>query len=262
MSRSAFLPTASTAIGAAFVTCFSMPPDAGRVWVTRTAPFNQLTAKRLAAIGYETLLMPALRVVPVAMHVPVAVPDALIFTSLNGIRLHRFLPALADRQVFAVGDHSARFARAIGYRRVMSASGNVSDLAKLIVAQCVPGSTVLHIGAVQPAGDLEVLLAAGGVRLRRHPVYDVVESNLAGMRRVVASPAGLAAALIHSPRAGAHVAAWLDRRQPAWRGAVVCISEAAASSFRNGRGLDIKVAKRPDEASMLACLGMSGTDRS
>src|SRR3546814_6157723 len=101
-----------------------------------------------------------------------------------------------------------------------------------------------------PAGDLEVLLAAGGVRLRRHPVYDVVESNLAGMRSVVASPAGLAAALIHSPRAGAHVAAWLDRRRPAWRGAVVCISEAAASSFRNGRGLDIKVAKRPDEASI------------
>lgn len=83
------------------------------MWVTRTAPFNQLTAKRLAAIGYETLLMPALRVVRVAKHVPVAVPDALIFTSLNGIRLHRFLPALADRQVFAVGDHSARFARAI-----------------------------------------------------------------------------------------------------------------------------------------------------
>ena len=236
-----------------------MPPDVGRVWVTRTAPFNQLTAKRLAAKGYETLLMPALRVVPVATHVPVAVPDALIFTSLNGIRLHRFLPALANRQVFAVGDHSARFARAIGYRHVLSASGNVSDLARLIVAQCVPGSTVLHIGAVQPAGDLEVLLAAGGVRLRRHPVYDVVESNLAGMRRVVAR---LAAALIHSPRAGAHVAAWLDRRQPAWRGAVVCISEAAASSFRNGRELDIKVAKRPDEASMLACLGMSGADRS
>src|SRR3546814_18556688 len=88
--------------------------------------------------------MPALRVVPVATHVPVAVPDALIFTSLNGIRLHRFLPALANRQVFAVGDHSARFARAIGYRRVMSASGNVSDLAKLIVAHSVPGSTVLH----------------------------------------------------------------------------------------------------------------------
>src|SRR3546814_10252531 len=108
--------------------------------------------------------MPALRVVPVATHVPFAVPDALIFTSLNGIRLHRFLPALANRQVFAVGDHSARFARAIGYRRVMSASGNVSDLAKLIVAQSVPGSTLLHIGAVHPAGDLEVLLAAGGVR--------------------------------------------------------------------------------------------------
>src|SRR3546814_1321140 len=63
-----------------------MPPDVGRVWVTRTAPFKQLTAKRLAAKGYETLLMPALRVVPVATHVPVAVPDALIFTSLNGIR--------------------------------------------------------------------------------------------------------------------------------------------------------------------------------
>src|SRR5690606_26051329 len=60
------------------------------VWVTRTDPFNRLTAKRLAGAGYEPLSAPALRVVAMPARPLTAVPEALVFTSLNGVRMHRF----------------------------------------------------------------------------------------------------------------------------------------------------------------------------
>src|SRR3546814_3827643 len=103
----------------------------GLVWVTRTDPFNRLTAKRLAGAGYTPLSAPALRIVAAPAPPLTAVPDALVFTSLNGVRLHRFSPALAGLPVFAVGDHSARYARAQGYRRVRSEE-HTSELQSLM----------------------------------------------------------------------------------------------------------------------------------
>lgn len=85
-----------------------------RVWVTRTDPFNRLTVKRLAAAGYDALGAPVLAVVPLAVPPVVKVPDALILTSLNAVRLHRFVPAFAGLPLFAVGDRTARYARARG----------------------------------------------------------------------------------------------------------------------------------------------------
>ena len=90
------------------------------IWVTRTAPFNRLTAKRLAGAGHDALCAPVLRVVPIPAPPLMAVPDALVFTSLNGVRLHRFSPSLAEVAVFAVGDHSARYARAREYFDVVT----------------------------------------------------------------------------------------------------------------------------------------------
>ena len=142
----------------------------GLVWVTRTDPFNRLTAKRLAGAGYEPLSSPALRIVAIPTRPLTAVPDALVFTSLNGIRLHRFTPALADIPVFAVGEPSARFARARGYSRVTSAAGNIADLCRTIRLDPSAPADILHVGAVSPAGDLGAMLGSS-YRVRRLPVY-------------------------------------------------------------------------------------------
>ena len=71
------------------------------------------------------MLVPVLRIEPVVTAGPFAVPNALVFTSLQGVRTHRFLPTLSSVPVFAVGERSAQFARSRGYRTVFSADGNV-----------------------------------------------------------------------------------------------------------------------------------------
>ena len=72
---------------------------------------------------------------------------------------------------------------------------------------------------------------------------------------MIASRAGLAAALIHSPRAGHVVKHCVERTSQPFGGVVYCISNAAAAPFEGKQGMDTRVAARPDEASMLALIG-------
>ena len=242
------------AIGVVCAKSSKMDRNGSGVWITRTDPFNRLTAKRLAALGFESLCLPALRVHPLTDRRPIAVPDALIFTSPNGVRFHDPWPGLFDIDAFAVGDRTARYARAAGYRHVVSASGNVADLARLVCGRLPRGATALHIGAAQPAGDLAGLLAVCGIRLARRPVYSVTENDLSDVDDLKARSDDISAIMVHSPRAATNVAAWLRGSAPAWQDDIICISDAAAAPFQHLPGPCIKVAVRPDEPSMLDCL--------
>lgn len=222
-----------------------------KVWVTRTAPFNILTARHLKRWGIEPVVEPALRVQPLPAGRPVAVPDALVFTSLHGVRLHRFFPSLAELPVFTVGAHTARFARMRGYRRVMSASGDVNDLRRLIRARLEPGGAVLHFSAARPAGDLVADLNADGYAARRQVVYEAVEASGADLAGIVPELPMLRGILIHSPRAGSRVASWLGRPETAWSGTVCCISAAAAAPFRDLDGVSVFTAASPSESAMI-----------
>ena len=224
------------------------------VWVTRTAPHNRLTARRLRSAGFEPLIEPALRVIPLLQVGPIAVPDALVFTSLQGIRLHRFFPSLACLPVFAVGDHSARLAKLRGYRRVASAAGDIHDLRRLIAERLSPGSSVLHLSAAQPAGDLIAMLREDGFLARRHRVYETTEASPIDLEWIAGKLPEINAILIHSPRAGRHVAKWLFQQMPNWDGKIVCISPAAAQPFEILMQARAVAAVRPNEADLLKLL--------
>jgi uroporphyrinogen-III synthase len=228
-----------------------------RVWVTRTDPFNRLTVKRLAAAGYDAVGAPVLAVVPLAVPPVVKVPDALILTSLNAVRLHRFVPAFAGLPLFAVGDRTARYARARGYRCVASAGGDVQALCRLIRAELNEGADMLHPGAVDTAGDLEALLEHR-FRVRKLPVYDVRESDPRDLEWICGALQDIDHVLIHSPRAGRYTASLIRDAAPRWPGSIHCISEAAAAPFRSNPDLRVVVADHPDERSLLGSLGAGG----
>ncbi|BAV63262.1 uroporphyrinogen-III synthase [Sphingobium cloacae] len=224
------------------------------VWVTRTDPFNRLTARHLRAAGYEALTEPVLRVVPAARPVAYAVPDALVFTSLNGIRLHRFLPGLAGLPIFTVGDRSARFACTRGYRHVFSAGGVVEDLRRTVRETMWPGADILHVGAADSAGALTEALCEDGFRARQLHSYHIVEAEPRDLEWIAGQLGEIGSILVHSPRAGRHIAGWLMQQAADWGGEIVCISPAAAESFVSFARAKIKVAPRPDEISLLAPL--------
>ena len=98
-------------------------------------------------------------------------------------------------------------------------------------------------GALEPSGDLRALLA-GRVGVHVLPVYRAVETG-------ASAPPAFDAVLVHSPRGGRAVAAL----GPFSGQVAVAISDAAAAPLASARGLELRVAARPDEAALFEALG-------
>ena len=222
------------------------PPARARpaVWVTRALPAAQATADRVAALGFEPIVAPAIAVRPIPFD-PAAVEGAaaLAFTSAAGVHAFAATCPARDLPVFAVGAATAAAARACGWAEVRSADGDVAALDRLLTAEAPPGR-VLAPGALRPAGRLH--------RAERLAVYETASH---GGPWPVAEAAGgrLVAALVQSPSAGrALVRSPLppDLAALAWLAA----SPACADPLRRAGLTDVRVADAPREALLLRLL--------
>lgn len=117
-----------------------------------------------------------------------------------------------------------------------------------------PGSDILHLSAAQPAGDLLAILRTDGFAARRLCVYEAIEANPLDLEWVAGSLVEVDAILVHSPRAGRHIAGWLSQQRIGWNGNVVCISPAAAKPFHDLGYGRVTIAARPTEAALIDVL--------
>jgi uroporphyrinogen-III synthase len=196
-----------------------------RIWITRAQPGADVTAERVRAMGHEALVVPLLAVRTLDdVEVNLTGVAALAFTSANGVRA--FAEKSGDRtlKVFAVGSATAQAARAVGFRTVLSADGDVDALADGIgLRRNELKGVVLHPGAAEPAGDLAGALEKHGVEARRLVLYETGPAALsdAAARDLIQCDA----ALLHSPRA-AQVLAKLLKVHPAPRLRALGLSKA------------------------------------
>lgn len=191
-----------------------MPGRRKKIWITRAQPAADVTAERVRALGHEALLAPLLEVRNLD-HVDIDLSGvaALAFSSANGVRAFAERSGRRELKVFAVGAATAQAARQAGFRSVLSSEGDVTALARGIVARRSElKGTVLHAGAAELAGDLTGELMQAGVEARRLILYEsrpvtLVETQLKSVLRADA-------VLLHSPRA-ARVLAQILRKTPA-----------------------------------------------
>ena len=224
------------------------------VWVTRTLPDASETGFRLRKLGYTPVVAPLLRVEPLPTKINLAEAARLIFTSRNAVRL--FQPSAPARAlpVFTVGDRTAAAARSAGYRHIHSASGDVGRLAELILS--LPNDerqgNWLHLGALEPAGDLPGRLQDASVAVRHVALYRTTPTPAEDtVHRIGAGPR-LAGVLIHSPKA-ARVLGQLGQALP-FDSCAVCISRAAADALAPAGLSSVFVAARPTEDAMFRTL--------
>lgn len=219
------------------------------MWVTRSSPFNLLTAKRLRAMGHAVVASPLFDIRPTdAVDLPWA-PELIVFTSINGVRHHPFDAHWADVPVFAVGDTTAAAARRCGYRNVMSADGNVRDLQRLILASAVPGKKLIHFSAGSPAGDLVAYLRARGFDAVRQHVYDAQLRPLDQVRAMLSAGPRIDGIVVHSPAGGRRAADLIA--DSGWSGSVFCISAACAKEFHGISRISVESAARPTERALM-----------
>jgi uroporphyrinogen-III synthase len=140
-----------------------------QVLVTRPAERAEPLASRIAALGWEPLLAPAL----VTELTRTALPsldrfDALVFTSAAGVRAFAAASAVPDRPAYAVGEATAAAARAAGFSQVTAADGDLVSLNAQLAT--VPARSLLHVSGEDVAGEV----AAPGRTITRVALYRTV----------------------------------------------------------------------------------------
>jgi uroporphyrinogen-III synthase len=196
-----------------------------RIWITRAQPGADVTAERVRALGHEAVIGPLLAVhVLDDVTIDLGGVAALAFTSANGVRAFAEKCAERSLRVFAVGAATAQAARAVGFRTVLSADGDVDALAEGIgLRRTELKGAVLHPGAAEPAGDLSGALEKHGVEARRLILYETGPVKLDA--ETAAMLVRTDAALLHSPLA-AKVLAGVLKAHPAPKLRVLGLSKA------------------------------------
>jgi uroporphyrinogen-III synthase len=179
--------------------------------ITRPRDDAEDLAKNLAERGFRPLIEPLLDIS--FRRGPALSRDnlqGLLVTSANGVRAlaARLGPDLAAWRalpVWAVGDASARTARAFGFARVESADGDVASLARLVAAKANPGNgKLLQAAASDLAGDLAGALGGAGFTIDKQVLYDAIPAAaLSAECQDELRRGRVAVALFFSPRTAA-----------------------------------------------------------
>jgi uroporphyrinogen-III synthase len=229
-----------------------------RVVLTRQQDDSERSASLLRARGHDVLIAPLLQIEPMTSDLQ---PHwgAVIITSANAaaaVAAHPMRTGLIKLPVFAVGKRSADAARHAGFSHVVSAGGDVHDLVQLIAEhRADTKAPLLYLAGESRAGNLIGDLAVHGIAAELVVVYRAVMAPF--------PPALIAAlkekavdAVLHFSRRSAEF--YLEGAKKAGIVAQalqvrhICLSGKVAEPLVNARAGQILVAKRPDEASMIA----------
>jgi uroporphyrinogen-III synthase len=221
-----------------------------KIWITRAQPGADATAARVRALGHEAFVAPLLTVSLLeGVRIDMEGVGALAFTSANGVRAFAEISPDRTQRVFAVGVSTAEAARAVGFKRVLSADGDVAALSVGIASRRreLTGA-VLHPGASELAGDLSGSLRQQGIEVREVALYETVPADLS--EADVAHLQAMDAVLLHSPKAATALAKLL-KTLPLPDLRALCLSKAVGKPLARSP-ISAKVfAPFPLEAALL-----------
>ena len=231
-----------------------------RLLLTRPQTDSEKLARDLAACGISSIIEPLLNImVQEGPPLDTTGVAALAFTSANGVQAFAERSSRRDLPVYAVGDATARAARAAAFKDVHSAMGDVDDLARLLTRAMSPETgTILHPAASQVAGDLARCLADAGFAYRREVIYKSEKvSAFSPETRAAIAGGEIDGVVLMSPRTGQIFKELMIRAGLADRAAdmtVFCLSAAVAVAADGLPWRNIQTAARPTQDAFMALL--------
>ena len=137
------------------------------IWITRTQPSADESAKNWQDAGFIPFVSPLLTVEPVP-HDPLPKSSILIFTSKNGV--DHAGPSLGRRAI-CVGDATAAHARRAGYKDVVSVGGVSADITAWIIQNLSQDQPLIHVSGRHIRGQISEDLSASGFKASRVITY-------------------------------------------------------------------------------------------
>lgn len=232
-----------------------------RVLVTRPIEDAGETESLLKARGHEAVVAPLLNVVfHDGPQLDLGGLQAILATSANGVRALSRRTSRRDLPLFAVGPQTAESARIAGFISVRNADGDAAALARAVPLWASPEKgPLLHASRTEGEGQLALALSAAGFSVRTEYLYEVRPVADLPVAACDALKGGsLDAVLLFSPRGARAFATCVVRSGLAAATSKltgVCISQTTAAALAPVTFREIRVAKRPNQASMLDCLG-------
>jgi uroporphyrinogen-III synthase len=229
-----------------------------RILVTRPREEGEKIARRLAAMGHQTLLAPLLSVKFLdGAPLDLAGIQAVLVTSANGVRALARRTPNRHAAIFAVGPQSAAAAREAGFLRVQSASGDAAALAQAVVRGADPAAGILLHASSEEAGNaLCERLTARGFQTRREVLYRMEKAARLPPQAVDAIRQGeVGAALFFSPQSAALFAECVTRDGLSTdRLIAICISANTAAALEKLTFAEIRIAAAPNQDALLTRL--------
>jgi uroporphyrinogen-III synthase len=237
------------------------------ILVTRPHPDDETTAAGLRARGFEVLRAPMLRFEPAAFHEDAEADyGAVVVTSANALR--GIEPQLKGSRLlklplFAVGEHTASAATAIGFGHVIVAKGGAASMRDLVVASVKAKALkktrpLLYLAGADLARDLAGELGERGFTVVTQTTYRMIPLSSLPREVCDAFAANQVEAVLHYSRRSAR--AFLESVRAA--GVEIsalsipqyCISAGVASVVRDAGATQVVVAASPDENALFALL--------
>ena len=231
-----------------------------RVLITRPLDDARQTEARLKSRGHEAIVAPLLIVrFQDGADIDLAGVQAILATSANGVRALARRTQRRDLALFAVGPQTARSARKAGFSHVKNADGDASDLARVVPAWAsVENGDLLHASGMEGAGKLAKTLTANGFKVRTEFLYDVAAiAELPPAVTAELAAGKIDAVMLFSPRSARVFAKCVGDAGLAPQAARligVCISKATASALAPLKLPNVRIARRPNQSSLLDCL--------
>lgn len=229
-----------------------------RLVLTRPRDDSERSAVALRGRGHDVLIAPLMRVETIDAAIR---PHwgAVIITSANAavaLADHPARNALVKLPLYAVGQRSADAARAVGFTNVTSAGGDLRDLLRTITSSRPDAKApLLYLAGEDRAGDLIGDLEVHGIAAELAVVYRAVTAPFPP-DLIVALKAGEVDGVLHFSRRSADN--YLEGAKKAGIAAQAltvrhfCLSAQVAEPLAAAGVASITLAKRPDEAALIA----------
>jgi len=232
--------------------------EAGAILVTRPEPGAHRTAARLAEQGFSPILAPCLtiRALPARLPAPERI-QAVLITSANAATA--LSHAWHNHPIFTVGTATAASAREAGCTNVHDADANAEALATLVATTLKPRAGALLLLSGRSQGhSLATSLRAQDFRVERRVVYAAAPPPTLPAPAIAALRAGkIRAALFFSAKTARvflNLASRAGTSEYLRQVEAIGISEPTRMALETARWRRIRVASRPTQDAMLACL--------
>jgi uroporphyrinogen-III synthase len=235
-----------------------------RLLLTRPKPDAQRTAAALRSQGHAVHSAPLLQIEPLADAKIEGGPwAAILITSANAahaIVAHACVTQLRTLPVFTVGQRTAAVASAAGFTNVISAEGNVGDLARFVAARMRPPGRLLYLAGEDRSGDLAGDLRAHGFAVDMTVVYRAVAATNLPSAAADALTQGIDGVL-HFSRRSAETYVTVARGAGLLASALepvhFCLSAQVAAPLTQAGATDVRIAPQPAEAALIALIGQA-----